>query len=210
MSEGDHPILKDYFTKCFYEDEKGRIWFGTHTNGLNILDSKTNTVEFNSVSLTTLIDSPVLMGRNFRRFELSPGETPAHYIEVAADNQESLEASPELISKFRQLIKETYALFGARHYREYQKGNPTSTNPIASIFAWTRGLAFRGKLDNNQALIDFANTLDAVCIETVEQGKMTKDLAITIKPKVEHLKDYLYTEEFLDAIDTNLKKKIGA
>jgi predicted metalloprotease with PDZ domain len=83
------------------------------------LDTKTNTVEFNSVSLTTLVDSPVLMGRNFLRFELSPGETPAHYLEVAADNEESLNASPELISKFRQLIKEAYALFGARHYREY-------------------------------------------------------------------------------------------
>jgi len=83
------------------------------------LDSKTNTVLFNSVSLTTLVDSPVLMGRNFRRFELSPGETPAHFLEVAADSVEALDASPELISKFRQLIKEAYALFGARHYREY-------------------------------------------------------------------------------------------
>jgi predicted metalloprotease with PDZ domain len=83
------------------------------------LDNATNTVEFNSVSLTTLIDSPVLIGRNFRRFELSPGEPPAHYLEVAADNEDSLDASPELISKFRQLIKEAYALFGARHYREY-------------------------------------------------------------------------------------------
>ena len=96
-----------------------------------------------------------------------------------------------------------------RHYREHQKGNRTSTNPIASIFAWTRGLAFRGKLDNNQPLIDFCNTLEQVCIETVEEGKMTKDLAITIKPKVEHGKDYLYTEEFLDAIDANLKKKMN-
>ncbi len=95
-----------------------------------------------------------------------------------------------------------------RHYREHQKGKPTSTNPIASIFAWTRGLAFRGKLDDNQPLIDFANALETVCIETVEKGKMTKDLAITIKPKVEHGKDYLYTEEFLDAIDENLKKKM--
>src|ERR671929_96514 len=69
-----------------------------------------------------------------------------------------------------------------RHYREHQKGNPTSTNPIASIFAWTRGLAFRGKLDDNQELIDFCNALEAVCIETVESGKMTKDLALTIKP----------------------------
>jgi isocitrate dehydrogenase len=96
-----------------------------------------------------------------------------------------------------------------RHYREHQKGNPTSTNPIASIFAWTRGLAFRGKLDSNQPLIDFANALEAVCIETVEEGKMTKDLALTIKSKVEHGKDFLYTQEFLDAIDANLKKKMG-
>lgn len=95
-----------------------------------------------------------------------------------------------------------------RHYREHQKGNPTSTNPIASIFAWTRGLEFRGKLDNNQQLIDFCHTLEQVCIETVESGKMTKDLAITIKPKVEHGTDYLYTEEFLDAIDQNLKAKL--
>ena len=95
-----------------------------------------------------------------------------------------------------------------RHYREHQAGRPTSTNPIASIFAWTRGLEFRGKLDNNQALIDFCHKLEAVCIETVESGKMTKDLAITIKPKVEHGKDYLYTEEFLEAIDTNLKAKL--
>ena len=96
-----------------------------------------------------------------------------------------------------------------RHYREHQKGNPTSTNPIASIFAWTRGLAFRGKLDNNQPLIDFCHKLEEVCIETVEEGKMTKDLALTIKSKVEHEPDYLYTEEFLDAIDANLKKKMG-
>src|ERR1043166_803800 len=93
-----------------------------------------------------------------------------------------------------------------RHFREHQKGRPTSTNPIASIFAWTRGLAFRGKLDGNQELIDFCEALEAVCIETVESGKMTKDLAIAIKPKVEHGTDYLYTEEFLDALDENLKK----
>jgi len=97
-----------------------------------------------------------------------------------------------------------------RHYREHQKGKPTSTNPIASIFAWTRGLAFRGKLDNNQALIDFANALEAVCIETVESGKMTKDLAVCIHGnKVNHGEHYQYTEEFLDAIDENLKKKLG-
>ena len=97
-----------------------------------------------------------------------------------------------------------------RHYRDHQKGKPTSTNPIASIFAWTRGLAFRGKLDNNQPLIDFANALEAVCIETVEEGKMTKDLAVCIHGnKVNHGEHYLYTEEFLDAIDQNLKKKMG-
>ena len=97
-----------------------------------------------------------------------------------------------------------------RHYRDHQKGKPTSTNPIASIFAWTRGLAFRGKLDDNQALIDFANALEAVCIETVEEGKMTKDLAVCIHGnKVVHGDHYLYTEEFLDAIDSNLKRKMG-
>jgi isocitrate dehydrogenase len=97
-----------------------------------------------------------------------------------------------------------------RHYRDHQKGKPTSTNPIASIFAWTRGLAFRGKLDGNQELIDFANALEAVCIETVEEGKMTKDLAVCIHGnKVNHGDHYLYTEEFLDAIDSNLKKKMG-
>jgi isocitrate dehydrogenase len=96
-----------------------------------------------------------------------------------------------------------------RHYREHQKGRPTSTNPIASIFAWTRGLAFRGKLDGNQELIDFSNALEAVCIETVEEGKMTKDLAVCIHGnKVNHGEHYLYTEEFLDAIDENLKKKM--
>src|SRR6187455_2233385 len=96
-----------------------------------------------------------------------------------------------------------------RHYREHQAGKRTSTNPIASIFAWTRGLAFRGKLDNNQPLIDFCNALETVCIETVESGKMTKDLAVCIHGnKVNHGDHYLYTEEFLDAIDENLKKKM--
>ena len=98
-----------------------------------------------------------------------------------------------------------------RHFREHQKGNPTSTNPIASIFAWTRGLAFRGKLDNNQELIDFADKLEAVCIETVESGKMTKDLAICIHGnKVSHGEHFLHTEEFLEAIDENLKKKLSS
>lgn len=97
-----------------------------------------------------------------------------------------------------------------RHYREHQKGKPTSTNPIASIFAWTRGLAFRGKLDGNQALIDFSNALEQVCIETVESGKMTKDLAVCIHGnKVNHGEHYLYTEEFLDALNEGLKNKLG-
>jgi isocitrate dehydrogenase len=96
-----------------------------------------------------------------------------------------------------------------RHYRDHQAGKPTSTNPIASIFAWTRGLAFRGKLDNNQELIKFSETLEKVCIETVESGKMTKDLAIAVHGnKVKHGEHFLYTEEFLDAIDENLKKKM--
>jgi len=96
-----------------------------------------------------------------------------------------------------------------RHYREHQKGNPTSTNPIASIFAWTRGLAFRGKLDNNQELIDFANTLEAVCIETVESGKMTKDLAVCIHGNKVEKDQYLNTEDFLAAIDENLRSKLS-
>lgn len=96
-----------------------------------------------------------------------------------------------------------------RHYRNHQAGKPTSTNPMASIFAWTRGLEFRGKLDNNQALIDFCHKLEKVCIETVESGKMTKDLAICIHgTKAEHGKHYLNTEEFLNEIDKNLKEKL--
>ena len=95
-----------------------------------------------------------------------------------------------------------------RHFRDHQAGKPTSTNPIASIFAWTRGLAFRGKLDGNQELIDFCNNVEKVCIETVESGKMTKDLAIAVHGnKVKHGEHFLYTEEFLDAIDKGLKGK---
>ncbi len=93
-----------------------------------------------------------------------------------------------------------------RHYRDHQQGKPTSTNPIASIFAWTQGLAFRGQLDNNQELIHFAQTLEKVCIEVVESGKMTKDLAVCIHGnKVNHGEHYLYTEEFLNEIDSALK-----
>ncbi|HEV3222388.1 isocitrate dehydrogenase (NADP(+)) [Pedobacter sp.] len=108
-------------------------------------------------------------------------------------------------------IMEAEAAHGTvtRHYRDHQAGKPTSTNPIASIFAWTRGLAFRGKLDGNKQLIRFCETLEQVCIETVESGKMTKDLAVCIHGnKVAVGKDYLITEDFLDAIDQNLQKKI--
>lgn len=97
-----------------------------------------------------------------------------------------------------------------RHYRDHQAGKPTSTNPIASIFAWTRGLAFRGKLDGNDALINFCQTLEEVCVATVESGKMTKDLAVCIHgSKVEHGKHYLYTEEFLDELDKGLKARLS-
>ena len=92
-----------------------------------------------------------------------------------------------------------------RHYRMHQQGKETSTNPIASIFAWTRGLAHRGKLDSNNELIEFANTLEKVCIECVENGAMTKDLAILIGPSSK----YLTTNQFLDEIDGNLKKKLN-
>jgi isocitrate dehydrogenase len=97
-----------------------------------------------------------------------------------------------------------------RHFRDHQNGKPTSTNPIASIFAWTRGLAFRGKLDGNEALINFCTALEEVCIETVESGKMTKDLAVCIHGnKVSHGAHYLYTEEFLDALDQGLRAKLS-
>lgn len=96
-----------------------------------------------------------------------------------------------------------------RHYRMHQQGKPTSTNPIASIFAWTRGLAHRGHLDNNQPLIDFAASLEQVCIETVEAGQMTKDLALLIHGAKLTTEDYLSTESFLEALDNNLKKKLN-
>jgi len=92
-----------------------------------------------------------------------------------------------------------------RHYRMHQQGKETSTNPIASIFAWTRGLAHRGKLDNNQELINFSNTLEKVCIECVESGSMTKDLAILIGPST----NFLTTNQFLDLINNKLKSKLN-
>ncbi len=95
-----------------------------------------------------------------------------------------------------------------RHYRMHQQWKPTSTNPIASIYAWTRGLAFRGKLDGNQELIDFAEALEKVCVETVEEGKMTKDLALIVYGNNVTSDQYLTTEKFLDALDENLQKKL--
>ncbi len=88
-----------------------------------------------------------------------------------------------------------------RHYRLHQKGKPTSTNPIASIFAWTRGLHYRGNFDRTPAVTKFANTLERVCVETVERGQMTKDLALLISPE----QKWLTTEDFMSALDTNLK-----
>jgi len=104
-------------------------------------------------------------------------------------------------------IMEAEAAHGTvtRHYRMHQQGKETSTNPIASIFAWTRGLAHRGKLDGNDELIKFSNTIEKVCVECVENGSMTKDLAILIGPSSK----YLTTNQFLDVIDQNLKKKLN-
>ena len=109
-------------------------------------------------------------------------------------------------------IMEAEAAHGTvtRHYRDHQAGKPTSTNPIASIFAWTRGLEFRGKLDGNKELVNFCQTLEKVCVETVESGKMTKDLAVcAYGNNVKHGEHFLYTEEFLEALNTNLKTALG-
>jgi isocitrate dehydrogenase len=91
-----------------------------------------------------------------------------------------------------------------RHYRQHQKGEKTSTNPIASIFAWTRGLGARGRMDDTREVTEFAETLERVCIETVESGKMTKDLALLIGPD----QDFQTTEDFLASIDENLQKEM--
>jgi isocitrate dehydrogenase len=92
-----------------------------------------------------------------------------------------------------------------RHYRQHQEGKPTSTNPIASIFAWTRGLHFRGQMDGTPDVTAFADTLERVCVETVESGKMTKDLALLVGDD----QDFLTTQDFLAAIDENLKKEMN-
>jgi isocitrate dehydrogenase len=93
-----------------------------------------------------------------------------------------------------------------RHFRQHQEGKPTSTNPIASIFAWTRALAARGRMDDTPAVGEFADTLERVCVETVEGGRMTKDLALLVGPD----QDFLNTQDFLASIDENLKKAVGA
>ncbi|MFL2534036.1 MAG: NADP-dependent isocitrate dehydrogenase [Alphaproteobacteria bacterium] len=92
-----------------------------------------------------------------------------------------------------------------RHYRQHQKGESTSTNPIASIFAWTRGLNFRGEFDNNPELINFANTLEKTCIQTVESGNMTKDLAILVGSDTK----WMNTEDFLNCLDKNLQSELN-
>lgn len=96
-----------------------------------------------------------------------------------------------------------------RHYRQHQQGKETSTNPLASIFAWTRGLEHRGKLDNNQELINFCHTLEKVCIDTVESGQMTKDLALLIHKEQMTSDDYLNTQDFLNALKVNLEKALA-
>ena len=97
-----------------------------------------------------------------------------------------------------------------RHYRMHQQGKKTSTNPIASIFAWTRGLEHRGNLDGNQELINFCQTLEKVCVDVVESGKMTKDLAVCIYGNKVSEDQYLHTEDFLEALNLELQKRLGA
>jgi isocitrate dehydrogenase len=105
-------------------------------------------------------------------------------------------------------IMEAEAAHGTvtRHYRQHQRGESTSTNSIASIFAWTRGLAHRGKLDGNEALVKFAHTLEQVTVSTVEDGYMTKDLALLVGDQ----QGWLTTEGFLDKVAENLEKAMGA
>jgi len=113
--------------------------------------------------------------------------------------------SSVLMSPDGQMI-ESEAAHGTvtRHYRNHQKGLLTSTNPIASIFAWTRGLHFRGKFDNNEDLLNFAETLETVCVETVESGKMTKDLAILVSQN----QKWLNTQDFLNTLQKKLEEKL--
>ena len=98
-----------------------------------------------------------------------------------------------------------------RHYRQHQQGKPTSTNPIASIFAWTRALGHRGQMDHTPEVTRFAETLEKVCVDTVESGKMTKDLAAAIQGTTSPSEDsYQTTEQFMDTLEANLKSAMGA
>jgi isocitrate dehydrogenase len=108
-------------------------------------------------------------------------------------------------------VMESEAAHGTvtRHFRQHQQGKSTSTNPIASIYAWTRGLAFRGELDHNQDLVRFARTLEKVCVDVVESGKMTKDLAVCVHGNKVTESQYLNTEPFLDAIDKELRAQLS-
>ena len=108
-------------------------------------------------------------------------------------------------------IMEAEAAHGTvtRHYRLHQQGKQTSTNPIASIFAWTRGLIFRGEKDNNIELVEFCKTLEDVCIKTIEDGVMTKDLALCIHGKSLNENHYVNTQTFLNTLDTNLKNRMS-
>ncbi|KAF9476078.1 isocitrate dehydrogenase [Pholiota conissans] len=117
----------------------------------------------------------------------------------------------ELLTPDGQII-ESEAAHGTvtRHYREYQKGNETSTNPVASIFAWTRGLIHRAKLDNNEALRLFAEDLEASCVEVIDQdGIMTKDLALAIHGKAMQRKDWVITDVYMDAVNAKLQSKLA-
>ena len=127
--------------------------------------------------------------------------------DVVAQGFGSLGLMTSVLTTPNGRVLESEAAHGTvtRHYREHQAGRPTSTNPIASIFAWTRGLAHRGKLDNTPAVTNFANALEAVCIEAVEGGEMTKDLATLISKDTK----WLTTEDFLSAIDRRLQEKMA-
>lgn len=117
----------------------------------------------------------------------------------------------ELITPDGEII-ESEAAHGTvtRHYREHQKGNETSTNSVASIYAWTRGLAFRGKLDKNDELIYFANALEEACLDAIKSGKMTKDLALIYHGKQMKREHYLTTMEYIDQVANILKDKLAA
>ena len=125
---------------------------------------------------------------------------------VASVSKESRASTSVLMTPDGKTV-EAEAAHGTvtRHYRQHQEGKATSTNPIASIFAWTRGLMYRGKFDNTPEVVKFAETLERVCIETVEKGQMTKDLALLIGPE----QNWLTTEQFFEAIVTNLEAEMA-